>query len=471
MKKLFLLLAAGSIAMNVGAQERQGLMNPGPTTTTNVPYYDAAAAHKAHLQSAAGAHKTTTVPTDRWYSYYDWLHTDAQFNATYGYAGDSIVNTSPYMWFDDKSRSIYTLSTGLPGLDTTRFTSYGVVLQPQWAGFNNGKYYPIDEMTIGSGNAYVVDSIEIVGAYLRNLPSKAAVKDTLIVATVHSAYGAKGSADVWSQSVNTTHYGTINFPNISYDSLNNHADGSTVQISKIVMDPADTNANGVYVKVVNLAAYGGVVTCAANDLVGYSVTFKSGDASYVPYDTVFRGSPFVPVVKYNMFRPYIGYTTTGGSSTEWPAYKSTNMNDGLFKTLPDTTNGWGKRYIPTFAWGLTSPGSYQAPELFTHISCPSCTVGVTSTYLNTNSLVNITEVTAVPNPANNQVNISFNLAKASDVKVSLTNVVGQVVATQNMNNTSNGKATFNTAALPSGVYVYTLQANGEKTTGRVVVAH
>ncbi len=80
-----------------------------------------------------------------------------------------------------------------------------------------------------------------------------------------------------------------------------------------------------------------------------------------------------------------------------------------------------------------------------------------------NSLDNIK---AYPNPATNTLNITYTSSTA--VTVTLTNMVGQVVATQNA---TNGKAVFNTTELPSGVYVYTLSANGEHTTGRVVIAH
>ena len=80
-----------------------------------------------------------------------------------------------------------------------------------------------------------------------------------------------------------------------------------------------------------------------------------------------------------------------------------------------------------------------------------------------NSLDNIK---AYPNPATNTLNITYTSSTA--VTVTLTNMVGQVVATQNA---TNGKAVFNTTELPSGVYIYTLSANGEHTTGRVVIAH
>jgi len=89
----------------------------------------------------------------------------------------------------------------------------------------------------------------------------------------------------------------------------------------------------------------------------------------------------------------------------------------------------------------------------------------------TNVNNNLTGVNAFPNPSSSSLNVTYNLATATDVTVTLTNTIGQVVATQNIANASSGNATFNTAALPAGVYAYTVSANGERSTGKVVVAH
>lgn len=78
---------------------------------------------------------------------------------------------------------------------------------------------------------------------------------------------------------------------------------------------------------------------------------------------------------------------------------------------------------------------------------------------------------AVPNPASSEVKINFTQVNAADVVVNLTNTVGQVVATKSVKGVTNGSATFNTAALPAGVYFYTVNANGARSTGRLVVAH
>ena len=128
-------------------------------------------------------------------------------------------------------------------------------------------------------------------------------------------------------------------------------------------------------------------------------------------------------------------------------------------------------YTPNWGWNssttLSGASYYGYPDIGYHVVCPTCK------YLTAEvkTPVILSSVTAIPNPANNEVNINFSLVEAANVSVSLTNIIGQVVATQNISNKASGVATFNTTALPSGVYVYTLKANGEIATGRVVVAH
>ena len=90
---------------------------------------------------------------------------------------------------------------------------------------------------------------------------------------------------------------------------------------------------------------------------------------------------------------------------------------------------------------------------------------------NVNTDNNIGE--AFPNPANHIVTVPFTFASTTNVNVTLTNITGQVMATQSVNAVAgqSAKATFSTANLPAGVYMYTVEANGSKTTGRVSVAH
>ncbi len=55
--------------------------------------------------------------------------------------------------------------------------------------------------------------------------------------------------------------------------------------------------------------------------------------------------------------------------------------------------------------------------------------------------------------------------------ITINNTLGQALTTQSFKNVSSGKAVFSTSSLSDGVYFYTVKANGQQTTGRIVVAH
>ena len=84
---------------------------------------------------------------------------------------------------------------------------------------------------------------------------------------------------------------------------------------------------------------------------------------------------------------------------------------------------------------------------------------------------NIQGVEAYPNPTTADITINFNLKEAANTTVSISNTVGQVIASQKMGKVAGGNAVFSTTSLANGVYFYTVEANGQRTTNRFVVAH
>jgi len=100
-----------------------------------------------------------------------------------------------------------------------------------------------------------------------------------------------------------------------------------------------------------------------------------------------------------------------------------------------------------------------------HVVCTTCWE------LNAEHVSYFNSVNVYPNPADGKVAVSFHLKNSAAVNVSLTNAMGQVVATEKVGAAFNGTAVFNTASLPSGVYFYTVEANGQRETGRVAVTH
>jgi len=81
---------------------------------------------------------------------------------------------------------------------------------------------------------------------------------------------------------------------------------------------------------------------------------------------------------------------------------------------------------------------------------------------------------AFPNPANSSLSIPVSVTSGASINVSLSNMLGQMLQTQSLGNITAGQsktAVFNTSALANGIYLYTVEANGQRVTNRVVVAH
>ena len=83
---------------------------------------------------------------------------------------------------------------------------------------------------------------------------------------------------------------------------------------------------------------------------------------------------------------------------------------------------------------------------------------------------NLTDVKVFPNPANGQFHIAFNVGKASNVQLRLTDLNGKEIYAENFNNYS-GKfeKNINNTNLSAGTYIMNVQAGNEKTTTKVVM--
>lgn len=84
-----------------------------------------------------------------------------------------------------------------------------------------------------------------------------------------------------------------------------------------------------------------------------------------------------------------------------------------------------------------------------------------------------TSINAYPNPANTNLTVSFEAKVADDARVSITNTLGQNITEQKITGKTTGQKTanFNIANLANGVYFYTVEIGGARTTQRFVVAH
>lgn len=78
---------------------------------------------------------------------------------------------------------------------------------------------------------------------------------------------------------------------------------------------------------------------------------------------------------------------------------------------------------------------------------------------------------AVPNPAKGNVSISYTLLNQSNVSLTVTDLSGKVLMTQNEGSKGAGvqKITFDVSQLNAGIYLYSVNVNGNATTKKLVV--
>jgi hypothetical protein len=455
MKGLLLMLAAGTFAVSAVAQEKSPNVGKTPINSRDILY--------SKITRGSNAVKKTTAATDRWYDYvgyYDTSQSDL---------GGTIAFSAPYLWNDSSSVDAFADASGGTVYEHNTTVNMGTILDPTFSGFNDYLYYP-GEMKVTATNTYTLDSIIILGIYGFN-PAKTSVVDTIRVTIL---YGADIHNETTTNSTILTRYGatgSLAYVNIDYDSATNKAFGSTAVTRDIILDnsgsaPAwgDTTSNGIYVGVLGFTP----ISIPAGSKVSATYTFKTGDPAFTFGDTVFSS---VMGYKYNMLRPYVAFNGTS-TAPLWAPYSASNKNTGLFKTLPDSENGWGGSHIPMWFWSSSATGSRnQFPWMQYHLACPTCGVVTdpgSGSGVGVNGVIAENSVSALPNPANGTLVVKYTQTRAADVTVSLTNMLGQEVASQQG---SNGQATFNTAALPAGIYMYAVSANGTRSTGRVVVAH
>jgi len=494
MKKILLFLPAILITIPLFAQ--QSIMHQQRIGERKIDVAALRAEMKKTYAQPNAAHKTTGPGGSRWYSYPGAMDTATAYAQPFG-GTLGVATTVHTIWNDTNGTENYPT-----GLAHNKFVSQANIFDPKARLFNHDPSAAyVGEIEITSADAYTCDSVDIYGVYEYNV-TKTTFCDTLRLLFTKGNGGPFSTSNIGVSggTMGTGgHYPSVTFGGMLYDKGTNKATGyvtADLHYQDIILcnsgaTPAwgDTNAAGTWVRRIAVNGAAGI-SCAAGDVLGCSFTFISGDpetrgagklASPTPGDTLVTTS--VPGAnEYNIWRPLITYySDAGGTSPQWAPYLETatpgpaDHNIGLWAILPFFKHGWEDTlYVPMWAWGDDPGGTastLQFPFINWGVTCPACNLlpllPVKASTLNDEIVL----ISVSPNPANNHASIAFSLAQAADVSVSLTNVIGQVVATQEIANTSNGRATFNTTSLPPGVYVYTISANGEKATGRIVVAH
>lgn len=315
---------------------------------------------------------------------------------------------------------------------------------------------------VRNSNSYSVDSIAFSSKYYRNQADPTIVDSMIIyvakVATAASTTNPPGLFDL-QFTASQERFVTAWFDS-STSELSPLIPVSARQRIAIPLDQAfhaDTATNGFSNITGNGIALPSVINCGPGEKILAYVMFKS--ATQHPLHT--------PATSANHMRMY-SYDFRGLDLA--PIQNKTSTHAGLVATSQikyeepgsDFTFEGRSVLIPSIAYatdGLMTDMAFR-------VTCAQCDpTGIKETA----SVINNTNV--YPNPANGQVTITFNVKEATDVNVSITNTVGQVMKSQNAGKVAAGKAVFTTSDLASGVYFYTVEANGQRTTGRFVVAH
>ncbi len=182
-----------------------------------------------------------------------------------------------------------------------------------------------------------------------------------------------------------------------------------------------------------------------------------------------------PDIYFREFFPYMGENGTHGEEIVNVTLFSAAMWTANWATMPYYvfTEDMGDNIVQ-----VTIPWVYQKlteenvdlPVQFYYIPDFVKTYAITA-----NTELSMEAVAAVsqnfPNPFSRETQISVSLVKASEVKLSVYNITGQQVLSENFGYKNAGSFTTTISAdeLPTGVYFYTVEAANSKVTRKMIV--
>jgi hypothetical protein len=461
MKKTLLLLAAGAFALNASAQSASKSLVFGENAkVSSMAHKKALPANRMSPTEASRANGTankTTAVTERWYSFYDMV---SVFESQ-----DLNDNAFVFPIFFDSTVVVNYLS----GPSAINF---GSVMQLLDVGNPNGLFndpglYP-GEMQITATDNYKVDSIYLRAAYVANVDRPGTIVDTLILSVApatNASYRVPRSYNNTGDYIPADKDTLYAFTQLNVDSVNrclfSDVTGSPRAFWKFPLDISrrDTESStGFPTQYFDFAVPSGGLNIPAGNAFSFSYTFKSGDTWNANVDSVNTLHQFMPIASEyanNAQMPYY-YFTEGERS----------LPGMMFTTSPDS-------YVPTVYIEIINSIDFSMEffDMGAKVVCTSCEgiVGVK----NQPSLIGRVG-NAYPNPATGEVRVPFTMQETADVNVTITNTLGQVLKSQNVGKVNAGvasEASFNVSDLATGMYFYTVEANGQRITNRLAVTH
>jgi hypothetical protein len=143
--------------------------------------------------------------------------------------------------------------------------------------------------------------------------------------------------------------------------------------------------------------------------------------------------------------------TNGYNGVFWVMY-SADQNQGLYIDISDT--------YPNSNGGVLTENYFYA-----------CMIRPEGMGINEQEAINpMTSTRVYPNPASDVLNIEVNASQASEMSISVYNIMGQNVMNQNVNVTTGmNTRNINISELNSGIYFVTVKANGFENTMKFIV--
>lgn len=448
MKRLFLLTISLAAFLITHAQQ-----NGDKSPISNIfkaerlTPVDAGVIHIGAGSQSAG--KATGTGGSRWYSQF-------QQEQAGGYTSGGIVNdyVFPIAW--DSTQYYHYIDTFAP----LSWIAVGQFIDPVYStGFNQTLpgFYEGTDIKINPATPYTVDSIRFRAAYMIGTAGNPATVDTLFLSVAPVPYyDTVFTANDYPDAINypdvKKHNNEIRAQLLNKVDTNRRLDYPGAVKWMIPLDPAarqNKTSNGSYPTSDFRIEVPGGLNVPAGQGFAISVAFKPGEA-YTPKDSVQKYHYFMPIgaeFAQNTRMPYFYYE-----------YLDHTMSYMMHSSLPVT-------FLSAIRLELRNgiDFGYEIVDIGGHVICNTCWdlgVGKTSA---------IDKFGAYPNPATDEITVSYTLLKTTDLNITVANAVGQVLSTRKIENTMNGKAVFETAAFAPGLYFYTVSADGQSITRRFSV--
>ncbi len=356
---------------------------------------------------------------------------------------------------------------------------------------NDTLNYNLNVLSLSPTKKILVE--EATGAWCQFCPDGAVVMDGILNAhsnaigiAIHNADGMTTTA---GDAINTTFiYGSLGYPtgwvdrhlfdgyttvgqnrgnwaSMANDRLT-HGTPASVAIAQ------NYNPSTRVLSATVTASYYGITT--GDQRVNLIISEDSVTGTGTGYNQVnaFNGSVGHPM--YQKGNPIVGYNHrhvarhfVGGSWGTASVIPSTTADGGTYSkvytyTLPST---WNENRVALIATVQKYHTDKNKRDILNTVEDELHIL----TSVNNNQENPVSSLAIYPNPFRSIANIDFTLSQSENVSINITNILGAVVSSTNLGNTSSGRHyfTFNGEEFPAGIYFITIKTESGELTKKV----